>query len=129
MSDMSGKQVGAFGWNELGTRDIPGTKRFYGDLLGWHMRDVEMGGMDYTIISTGDVEIGGIVSLAPDANTGPAWGAYVTVRDVDALLSRVEQLGGKIRAPAQDIPDVGRFAVIQDPQGALLSLISYFERA
>ena len=53
------------------------------------------------------------------------WGAYVTVSNVDALLIRVEELGGKICVPPQDIPDVGRFAVIQDPQGAMLSLISH----
>ena len=57
--------------------------------------------------------------------TPPAWGAYVTVDDVDQQVSRAETLGGRIVLPPQDIPNVGRFAVISDPQGAMLSMITY----
>ena len=58
----------------------------------------------------------------------PAWGAYVTVDDVDARTTQAERLGGKICRPPEDIPDVGRFSVIQDPQGATLMLITYLNR-
>lgn len=54
----------------------------------------------------------------------PAWGPWVTMDDVDKLASRVEKLGGKILDQPRDIPKLGRFMVIQDPQGANLSLIS-----
>ncbi|MEK6663089.1 MAG: VOC family protein [Pseudomonadota bacterium] len=129
MSDTAMKQAGAFSWNELMTTDVKGAKAFYGELLGWGMQDINPGGMDYTLVKLGEKEIGGIMAI-PDQAAGmpPAWGAYVTVNNVDALLGRVEKLGGKVCVPPQDIPDVGRFAVIQDPQGAMLSLISYLKR-
>lgn len=128
MSDTAMKQHGAFSWNELLTTDVKGAKAFYGKLLGWTLQDVNPSGMDYTLVKLGEKGVGGIMAIpAQAAGMPPAWGSYVTVSDVDALLPRVEALGGKICAPPQDIPDVGRFAVIQDPQGAMLSLISYLK--
>ena len=130
MSETAMKQAGEFCWNELMTNDVQAAKTFYGALLGWEMHDVNLTGTAYTLLKLGGKEIGGIMAI-PDQATGtpPAWGAYVTVNDVDALLVRVEKLGGKICLPPQDIPDVGRFAVIQDPQGAMLSLISHPQAA
>ncbi|HYA60085.1 MAG TPA: VOC family protein, partial [Burkholderiaceae bacterium] len=58
----------------------------------------------------------------------PAWGAYVTVKNVDETVGKVKSLGGKVFMAPQDIPGVGRFAVIIDPQGAVLSLITYVQR-
>ena len=128
MSNTTMKPVGAFSWNELMTTDVKGAKAFYSALLGWTMQDISPVGMDYTMVKLGDQEIAGIMGM-PDkaAAMVPAWGGYVTVSNVDALLPRVEQLGGKICVPPQDIPDIGRFAVILDPQGAMLSLISYLK--
>jgi len=57
------------------------------------------------------------------------WGGYVTVDDVDASAKQAVTLGGKILLEARDIPNVGRFCVIADPQGATLSLITYFEQS
>ncbi|MBI5751496.1 MAG: VOC family protein [Hydrogenophilales bacterium] len=130
MSGTAMKQAGAFSWNELMTTDVKGAKAFYGELLGWGMQHIKPGGMDYTLLKLGEKEIGGIMAI-PDQAAGmpPAWGAYVSVNNVDALLGRVEALGGKVCLPPQDIPDVGRFAVIQDPQGAMLSLISHPQQA
>ena len=130
MSHTAMKQPGAFSWNELLTTDVRGAKAFYGELLGWRLEDVKPSGMDYTLIKVGEKEIGGIMAIpAQAAGMAPAWGSYVTVSDVDVLLPHVEKLGGKICLPPQDIPEVGRFAVIQDPQGAMLSLISYLKQA
>jgi hypothetical protein len=53
------------------------------------------------------------------------WGAYVTVADVDATAKTAEKLGGKLLMPPTDIPKVGRFCVIQDPQGAVINAITY----
>ena len=128
MSEMDMKQVGAFSWNELMTTDVKAAKAFYGELLGWGMQDMNSAGMDYTMAKLGDKEIAGMMAI-PDEAAGmpPTWGGYVTVTDVDEMLTRVEKLGGKICVPAQDIPDIGRFAVIRDPQGAMLSLITYLK--
>ena len=126
MSIEAMKQHGAFSWNELMTTDVAGARSFYGELLGWILQDTTHPNMDYTIITAGETQIGGIMAVPEQAKgMPPAWGAYVTVDDVDALLPRVEQLGGKIRVPPTDIPNVGRFMLIQDPQGAMLSLITY----
>lgn len=66
------------------------------------------------------------MAMPPDMQAvAPAWGVYVTVDDVDVSVQQVEALGGRICVPPMDIPDVGRFAVIQDPQGATLSIITY----
>lgn len=117
---------GAFSWCELMTSDPSAATRFYSELLGWKVEAMNMG-MPYNVLKVGDAAIGGIMGLPPGAPAGaaPAWMCYVTVADVDALVKRVEALGGKVHVPPTDIPTVGRFAVIQDPQGAMLNLITY----
>lgn len=120
------KQHGAFSWNELMTADVAAAKKFYAAAFGWEYQDEPMGDMTYTIVKAGGKEIGGIMAMPPEAgNMPPVWGAYVTVNDVDNTAKKVEAAGGKIHVPPQDIPGVGRFCVIQDPQGAYISAISY----
>jgi predicted enzyme related to lactoylglutathione lyase len=58
----------------------------------------------------------------------PSWGSYVTVDDVESRVAQVKSLGGKLVVEPRDIPNVGRFAVIADPQGAVLTMISYFNK-
>ena len=126
MSETALKPIGAFSWNELMTTDVDAAKAFYGDLFGWGMQKFEPGEMEYTMATLGGQEIAGIMTIPKEAaGMPPNWGAYVTVADVEALLLHVTTLGGKVAVPPHDIPDVGRFAVIQDPQGAMLSIISY----
>ncbi len=120
------KTHGAFSWNELMTTDVEAAKKFYGELFSWELKETPMGGMSYTLISAEGTEIGGIMAMPPGSENMPsAWGAYVTVSDVDATAKKVEELGGKVIIPPQDIPDVGRFCLIQDPQGAFISAITY----
>ena len=92
----------------------------------WGTDEMSMPGMTYTVIKAGDKEIGGIMAVPKEAQgMPPMWGAYVTVDDVDQTARTAEQLGGKLLMPPQDIPDVGRFCVIQDPQGAMINAITY----
>ncbi|HCI14465.1 MAG: glyoxalase [Gallionellales bacterium GWA2_60_142] len=120
------KQHGAFSWCELMTEDAEAAKAFYTKLFGWNTEDMTMPGMTYTVIKAGGSEIGGIMTIPQEArNMPPAWGVYVTVTDVDATAKSAEQLGAKLLVPPTDIPDVGRFCVIQDPQGAAISAITY----
>ena len=120
------KQHGAFSWNELMTTDVAGAKAFYGELFGWALHDEQAPDMVYTMAKAGDKDVAGMMAIPDEAKGMPAtWGAYVTVDDVDKQVKRVESLGGKIMVPPRDIPDVGRFAVISDPQGAMLSIITY----
>ena len=120
------KQHGAFSWCELITPDLAGAKAFYEQLFGWVLEDCPVEGMAYTMIKVGDREVGGMMTTPPEAEgMPPAWGTYVTVDDVDRIAAEVVKLGGKVLVEPQDIPDVGRFCVILDPQGAFISAISY----
>jgi predicted enzyme related to lactoylglutathione lyase len=125
---MAGQPVaahGSFCWNELATTDDAGAKKFYTELLGWQLKEGDVSPMAYTEIVVGDAHVGGIYRMGPEYGAAPAhWMAYVAVDDVDASAKRVEELGGKVCVPPMDIPDVGRFCVITDPQGATLSLIT-----
>jgi len=120
---------GAFSWNELMTTDVPAARAFYGKLFGWKIEDMPNPEMPYAVVSAGDTAIGGIMKIPKDAKgMSPSWGAYVTVKNVDELVAQVNSLGGKLLIAPQDIPTVGRFAVIQDPQGAVLNVITYLPR-
>ena len=120
------KEAGRFCWNELLTSDVAAAKQFYGELFGWQMEDIVCGGMDYTTVKVNGDDIGGIMKTPAEAGEmPPMWGSYVTVNDVDASAARAVEMGGAICVPAQDIPDTGRFCVIKDPQGAMLSLFSH----
>lgn len=117
---------GAFGWNELMTTDVEGAKKFYGELFGWAVQEFPMEGMTYNLIKVDDDEVGGIMTMPPEMEGMlPCWGVYITVDDVDATARKVEELGGKIIRQPEDIPNVGRFCVLQDPQGAALAAITY----
>ncbi len=123
------KTHGKFSWCELMTTDVEAAKQFYADLLGWQMNDMPMEGMTYTVLKAGAEEVGGMMAKPPEAaETPPHWGCYVTVDDVDAVAKKAEALGAKTIVPPTDIPEVGRFYVFQDPQGAVLSLITYVEK-
>lgn len=120
---------GAFSWTELMTSDVAAARKFYGQLLGWQFKDMNMGAMTYTVVNAGGQEVGGIMPIPSQAKgMPPCWGAYITVDNVDAVTDRVRGLGGKVTTPPTDIPTVGRFAVIQDPQGASISLITYAKK-
>lgn len=118
---------GAFSWCELMTKDIPAAVRFYQEVLGWEIEEAPFPDMTYFVIKDSrGAMVGGILATPPEAaGTPPNWGAYVTVKDVDAATSAAEKAGGKILLPPREIPMVGRMSVIQDPQGAVLSLITY----
>jgi predicted enzyme related to lactoylglutathione lyase len=123
------KQHGAFSWCELMTTDVAAARSFYTKLFGWDTEDMSMTGMSYTVVKAAGKGIGGIMDMPKDAPPGmpPVWGAYVTVDDVDVTAKTAVQLGAKLLVPPQDIPKVGRFCVIQDPQGAVISAITYVE--
>jgi hypothetical protein len=119
------KKHGAFSWCELITTNVEEAKVFYTRLFGWDLTAMHMG-TDYTLVKADDEKIGGIMAIPPEAKgMPPSWGAYVTVDDVDAVAEDAVELGGKILVPPKDIPEVGRFCVLQDPQGAVISAITY----
>lgn len=121
-------QNGAFSWYELMTEDAATAKQFYAELLGWETEDVPMENGTYTIVKLGDQQIGGIMDIPPQAKemgVPPNWGIYIAVDDVDASAARAQELGATALVPPTDIPGVGRYSTIQDPQGAVISIITY----
>ncbi|WP_374665375.1 VOC family protein [Ramlibacter sp.] len=120
------KTTGAFSWTELVTPDPQAALAFYGQMFGWTSEAMNMGQGDYHVIKAGGTSVGGIMSAPPDAQGAPAmWCAYVTVPDTDAAVDKCVALGGRVCAGPMDIPSVGRFAVLQDPQGAVFNVIAY----
>ena len=121
---MSDRQ-GDFVWYELMTSDVNGAIRFYGDVIGWGTQAFEGGDTPYSMWTAGETPIGGVLALPDDAKRSgapPYWLAYVAADDVDALTRRAESLGARTCMPPKDIPKVGRFSIIADPQGAVIAL-------
>jgi hypothetical protein len=117
---------GAMTWNELFTTDIDRAGKFYTSTLGWTTEAIDMGpGGIYTLFKRPGYSsnIGGMMPLGPQMKGAPPhWLIYFSVTDVDAKAKQVTELGGKILSPPMDIPNVGRFAIVQDPQGATFSI-------
>lgn len=114
----------SFCWNELATKDTRVAGDFYTKLFGWGKNVQQMGPMEYTSFLNGDRPAGGMYKPTPEmGNVPPHWLVYFAVDDCDAKAKKATELGGKTIAPPSDIPDTGRFAIIQDPQGAVFGII------
>ena len=113
---------GDFIWYELMTPDAEGAKAFYDAVVGWNISEgaPEFGG--YRMIGRSDGgNAGGVLPLTDEMQqhgARPTWLGYVSVADVDQAVAAIEQAGGKGLMPAFDIPNVGRIALVADPQGA-----------
>ena len=113
---------GAMIWNELMTSDRDAAIGFYNGILGIEYGGV-MGPMDYTLIKAGGYEVGGVMEITADMGpVPPCWVVYFAVSDVDETVAKVQSLGGGVVVPATEIPDIGRFASLTDPQGAHFSI-------
>ena len=85
-----------------------------------------MEGSTYAVFNVNGEEVGGITPISEESpGMPPAWGLYITVDDVDAVADKATGMGAKVVMPPADIPEVGRFCMLQDPQGAFISIISY----
>ena len=114
----------SFCWNELATPDTAKAGDFYTGLFGWGKKVQEMGPMTYTSFMNGERPAGGMYEPSPEmGNIPPNWLVYFAVDDTDAMLKKATELGATTIAPAMDIPDTGRFAILQDPQGAAFAII------
>lgn len=112
---------GSFIWYELLTRDAAAAKAFYDSVVGWDIdAQAPPGGMDYRMIKAHDGMVGGVMQLSADMLAGgakPVWLGYFGVDDVDAAVASITAAGGTVHLPAFDIPNVGRLAMVADPQG------------
>lgn len=115
---------GSFCWNELGTTDTKKAGDFYTGLFGWTREDMSGGPIEYTMFKNGDRGAGGMYKITPEMGPiPPNWLVYFAVDDCDARAQKATELGGRVMKPADDIPGVGRFAILLDPQGAAFAII------
>jgi len=114
-------EPGAMCWCELATTDPEKAGRFHAELFGWRLKP---SGGDYTEFQRGVQSIGGMMAITPEWGDVPShWLTYFAVGEVDGTASKAQKLGAQARLPPRDIPNVGRFAVLIDPQGAPFAII------
>jgi hypothetical protein len=119
-------EPGSLGWNELISTNEDKAVSFYKGLFGWQADATEMPGMTYTIFKQGEAMIAGSMAQPKQMAGAPSlWGVYFAVADADQAAEKATALGGKVLNPPMDIPGIGRFAVVADPQGAMFSVIKF----
>ncbi|MDP4230227.1 MAG: VOC family protein [Bacteroidota bacterium] len=112
-------ETGSFCWWELNTRDTAKAKAFYTTLFGWTVG----GDANYTEWKNGDQSIGGMMEIQAEwGPVPPNWLAYIMVPNCDETVSKIKEAGGSVMMDAMDIPDMGRFAVVADPQHAVFAV-------
>jgi predicted enzyme related to lactoylglutathione lyase len=108
-------------WYELMTPDPGGAKAFYDKVVGWQIGEPVAEFQGYRMIGRSDGGFaGGVLPLTDEMQqhgARPAWLGYIGVDDTDAAIASIEQAGGKVLMPARDLPNVGRIAMVADPQG------------
>jgi predicted enzyme related to lactoylglutathione lyase len=117
---------GALTWNELTTRDIEGSRNFYGSVFGWTARDSSVSGLPYLIWEHAGQSIAGMQPMnGPDwpDDLPPHWMVYFAVADCDDSAALVQALGGRVVHPPTSFP-MGRYAVVEDPEGGTFSILA-----
>jgi predicted enzyme related to lactoylglutathione lyase len=117
-------QTPRFCWYDLMTTDVAAAAVFYEKVLGWKATPTDSSGAPYFMLSNGETGVGGMMLIGPEheSDMKPGWNGYVWVDNVDTYAARTLELGGKMWKGPEDIPGIGRFAVMSDPQGAVFLL-------
>jgi predicted enzyme related to lactoylglutathione lyase len=108
-----------FVWHDLSTKDLDGSKKFYGEVFNWKF--AASASSPYTHINAGEEMIGGIRQMGPGEPQPPSWIGYIGVEDVAATVASITGAGGKVIMPTTTMENVGTFAVTADPTGAVFS--------
>jgi predicted enzyme related to lactoylglutathione lyase len=124
-------EPGALCWTELNSRDTKAAEAFYTQMFGWSAKHSSPGSpMEYTEFSNDGTPSIGMMPINEHmpAHVPSYWMPYFQVASADASVAKIQELGGKIMVPAQDIPGTGRFAIGSDPQGAMFAVFEYTEK-
>lgn len=111
----------SFFWYDVMTSDTKAAQKFYADVVGWTMEDAGPGGNGYVLLKTNGQAVAGLMAIPEEAvkhGARPAWMGYIAVDDVDQTAARIKLEGGKVHREPTEVPDIIRFAVVADPQGA-----------
>jgi len=120
---------GCFAWYELLTTDMAAAQAFYRHVVGWQAKDASAA-FPYTFFCAGPTEVGGLMELPPDARrmgATPRFVGYIAVDDIDATVDRLRRLGGSVLVPPTD-SNIGRVAIVADPQTATFGLVGGLKR-
>jgi predicted enzyme related to lactoylglutathione lyase len=115
-----------FFWYELMTSDLAGAEKFYPAVIGWTTEEFPNPDMRYIVVNAAGVGVGGLMTIPEEAakmGAQPAWMGYIHASDVDSQTASLQAAGGHVHRPPEDIPGVGRFSVVADPQGAMFMLL------
>lgn len=119
-------KVGSICWTELATKDVAAAKDFYGKVFGWQFKEVDCGGMTYTMMKAEGMpmEFGGMWSIPKEQQEfiPPNWMSYILVTNCDESLASAQKHGAKVVKESMNVGDFGRMAVIQDPTGAHIAM-------
>jgi len=126
MPDYTSHPPGTFSWPELSTSDQKAGVAFYRSLFGWDVNEQPAGPNEtYSMFQIRGKTVGAAAGQRPEERqqgVPPHWNSYVTVSNADEAVKRAQSLGGQVLAPAFDVMDVGRMAVLQDPTGAVFEV-------
>lgn len=118
---MSDKPLGRFAWHEVMTTDPDAARDFYPKITGWGTSIWDGGDMPYEMWMNGETPVGGLMEL-PAPDVPPCWLPYLSTPDLDVTLGKVRDGGGAV-LKEMAVPEVGRFAVISDPQGGVIAIL------
>ena len=119
-------QPGRFAWYELLTTDVAAASAFYGKVVGWGAKDASTPELAYTVLTAGDVPVGGLMDIPEEGRrlgATPRWVGYVAVDDIGATATQIRRLGGAVLLPPTD-SNIGRVSVVADPQKATFALVT-----
>ncbi|MEM1277335.1 MAG: VOC family protein [Pseudomonadota bacterium] len=121
-------QQGDIHWSELMTRDPAGARAYFEEIVGWSVEEVPMGDGEppYMVCSANGKPVAGIMDInAPDFDgISPHWDTYIHVDDVDAACAKTLEIGGQVIRQPFDVEMAGRIAIVADPTGSVVGLIS-----
>jgi predicted enzyme related to lactoylglutathione lyase len=114
----------SFCWNELYTTDVKKVGDFYANLFGWSREPMPTPMGEYTVFKKGDAQAAGMMQITKDmSGMPPHWMVYFAVDDSDRTVDKAKGMGAQVMVPPTDIPNIGRFAILNDPQGADFAVI------
>src|ERR1700734_2324666 len=116
---------GRFVWYELMTTDMAAAKAFYASVVGWDAQDASVSDYAYALFTAASAPLGGLMELPQEARrmgATPRWMGYVSVDNADVSTAALKRLGGTVYVPPTD-SNIGRIAVVTDPQSATLALV------
>jgi predicted enzyme related to lactoylglutathione lyase len=122
---------GTLNWAELSTRNVDACGAFYSKLFDWSPKTEDMGEMQYTVFNSGQEPRAGMMAMMKDIppSMPSHWTPYFTVDSCDITTKKAKSAGAKVAVEPQDIPNIGRFAMMFDPQGAFFAILQPLPRS